>query len=120
MNSSTGSNVFQLLTFGLILAVLKVVYMFFDPSNITDFIVFLTAGYLLGGKVPASKKWLGLLLCLPALALCFLFVIKNGFTAIMNGIGTSYAIAFFVIPAATLLGIYIYTRRRPGKNTVKL
>lgn len=120
MSTSTSSSVIQLLAFGLLLAVLKVVYMFIDPFNIADFIVFLTAGYLLGGKVPANKKWLGLLLCVPTLVICFLAVKRNGFTAIMNGIGTTYAIAFIVIPAATLLGIYLYTKRTLRKSVTKL
>ncbi|HLP39364.1 hypothetical protein [Lacibacter sp.] len=119
MSTSTSYSVIQLLAIGLLLAVLKVVYMFFDPFNIADFIVFLAAGYLLGGKLPANRKWLGLLMCIPTLIICFLAVRKNGFTGFMNGIGTTYAIAFIVIPAATLLGIYFQTKRSQRKSITK-
>ena len=111
MNSNTGKVVIQMLAFGLILAVIKIVYLFFDPFNILDFIVFLAAGYMLGGKVPANRRYLGLMLAVPTFALCLYFVVNNGYTSIMNGIGTSYAISLIVIPVATYIGVLIKAKR---------
>jgi hypothetical protein len=111
MSSTAGRVIIQLLAFGLILAIIKIVYLFFDPYNILDFIVFLAAGIMLGGKVPSNRRFLGLLLALPAFALCLFFVIRNGYSSIMHGIGTSYAISLIVIPVATSIGIFINAKR---------
>ena len=111
MNSNAGRSIIQLLAFGLILAVIKLIYLFFEPYNILDFIVFLAAGIMLGGKVPPNRRFLGLLLALPAFALCLFLVIRIGYSSIMNGVGTSYAISLIVIPVATSIGIYINAKR---------
>ena len=111
MSSNAGRAIIQLLGFGLLLAIIKLVYLFFDPYNILDFIVFLAAGIMLGGKVPSNRRFLGLLLALPAFALCLFFVIRNGYSSIMHGIGTSYAISLIVIPVATSIGIFINAKR---------
>jgi hypothetical protein len=107
MNTSKNRSIFQLLMFGGILAVAKLVYLFFDPYNILDLIVFAGAGVVLGGKVPAGKRSLGLLLCLPTFLLCLAIVINLGYTSIVNGIGTSYAISLIVLPVATVIGLFI-------------
>lgn len=111
MNPSTKSNTFQLLVFGGILAAIKLVYLFFDFYNILDLVVFLAAGMTLGGKAPSNRRWLGLLLALPAFALCLLIVINLGYSSIVNGVGTSYAVSLIVIPVSTSIGIFINVKR---------
>jgi hypothetical protein len=110
MNTSTSGKVFQLLMYGMILAVAKLVYLFFDTYNIFDFVIFVAAGIMLGGKVPSKQRLIGLLLCLPAFTLCLFFVINLGYKSIVNGIGTSYAISLIVIPVATIIGLFINTK----------
>lgn len=116
MNSSTIKTVFQLLAFGLILAALKFVYLFFDFYNILDIVVFLGAGILLGGKVPSNRWALGLLLSLPAFVYCLFVVINLGYSSIVKGVGTSYAISLIVIPIATSIGIFINAKRSLRKS----
>ena len=108
-----------LLAFGFLLAIFKIVYFFFDFYNILDFIVFLTAGFLLGGKVPPNRWALGLLLSLPAFTLCLLIVIKLGYTSIVNGIGIAYLVSLIVIPVATSIGIFINAKRTLRRNTAQ-
>lgn len=119
MNSSTSNTVIQLLAFGLILAVVKFVYIFFDFYNVLDFVVFLAAGIILGGKVPSNRWALGLLLSLPAFALCLFFVINLGYSSIVNGVGTSFAVSLIVIPMATSIGIFIKTKRALRRSVEK-
>lgn len=119
MKSNTSDIVFQLLGFGVVLAVIKLVYLFFDAYNILDFIVFLAAGIILGGKIPSNRRVLGLLLSLPAFALCLFFVINLGYSSIVNGVGTSYAVSLIVIPLATSIGIFINTKRALRRSTEK-
>jgi hypothetical protein len=107
MNDSKSNTVFQVLAFGLILAMIKLVYLFFDFYNILDFVVFLAAGVILGRKVSSNRWVLGLFLSLPAFALCLFFVINLGYTSIVNGVGTSYAVSLLVIPMATSIGVFI-------------
>ena len=119
MNSNKSGTVVQLLGFGLILAVVKIVYIFFDFYNILDFVVFLTAGIILGGKVPSNRKALGLLLSLPAFVLCLFFVIRLGYTSIISGVGTSFAVSLVVIPVATIIGVFINSKRTLRRSIVK-
>jgi hypothetical protein len=119
MKPDTTGTAIQLLAFGLILAVVKLVYMFFEAYGILDVIVFLAAGFLLGGKVPPGKKALGLLLALPAFTLCLLFVIKNGYTSIINGIGTGFAISLMIIPVATMIGIFLNAKRTRSRGVLR-
>ena len=119
MNSNTSNTVIELLAFGAILAVVKIVYMFFDFYNILDFVIFLTAGIILGGKVPSNRRALGLLLSLPAFALCLFFVIRLGYTSIVNGVGTSFALSLIVIPVATIIGVFINAKCTLGRSIMK-
>ncbi|ULQ53375.1 hypothetical protein [Flavihumibacter fluvii] len=119
MNTSTSNTVIQLFAFGLILAVIKLVFIFFDFYNILDFVVFLAAGIIFGGKVPSNRLALGLLLSLPAFALCLLFVINLGYSSIVNGIGTSYAVSLIVIPVATCIGVFINAKRALRRSIEK-
>jgi hypothetical protein len=48
---------------------------------------------------------------LPAFALCLFLVMKLGYSSIMDGVGTSYAISLIVIPVATGIGIFINAKR---------
>ena len=72
-----------------------------------DFVVFLAAGVILSRKVSSNRWALGLLLALPAFTLCLLFVINLGYSSIVNGVGTSYAVSLLVIPMATSIGVFI-------------
>ena len=117
--STITSKTVVLLAFGFLLAFFKIVYLFFDFYNILDFVVFLTAGFLLGGKVPPNRWALGLLLSLPAFTLCLLIVIKLGYTSIVNGIGTAYLVSLIVIPVATSIGIFINAKRTLRRNTAQ-
>ena len=119
MNSSSSNSVIQLLAFGLMLAAIKLVYLFFDSYNILDFVAFLAAGIILGGKIPSNRLVSGLLLSLPAFILCLLFVINLGYSSIVKGIGTSYAVSLIVIPVATSLGIFIHTKLALRKSAEK-
>lgn len=119
MNFSTSTIAFKLLIYGVILTAAKLVYLFFDVYNIFDFVVFAAAGISLGGKVPSKQKVMGLLLCLPTVALCLFFIINLGYKSIVNGVGTSYAISLIVIPVATSIGLYINAKLALGKNLKK-
>lgn len=113
MDAKNDESKFQLLIYGLLLAGIKLVYMFFDPFGILDLPVFLTAGFLLGGKVPSNQWFWGLLLALPTFFLCLLFVMKNGYSAFISGVGTSFAISLVLVPLATGLGLWIRKKRNP-------
>src|SRR5688572_11776339 len=119
MNLYTTSAVIKLLALGLLLAVIKLGYIFFNFYNILDFVVFLVAGMMLGEKVPANRWVSGLLLSLPAFVLCLIFVINLGYSSIVNGVGTSFAVALIVIPAATCIGILIKAKRVLHKSEEK-
>lgn len=112
MNKSSTSEVaFILLVIGFMLALIKVIYIFFDFYNILDFIIFSIAGFAFGLKVPPNRLALGLLLALQSLALCLFFVLRLGYLSIVQGVGTSYAISLIVIPMATFIGIIIRKKR---------
>jgi Kef-type K+ transport system membrane component KefB len=119
MSSSTIGKVFLMLTYGVILVVAKIVYLFFDMYNIVDFIVFLAAGMIVGKRLPSNQKAMGLLVCLPASALCVFFVLNLGYTSIVNGIGTAYAVSLIVMPVACSIGIYISARLAPRRTQAK-
>ncbi len=91
INASKSNTVFQVLAFGLILAMIKLVYLFFNFYNILDFVVFLAAGVILSRKVSSNRWALWLLLSLPAFTLCQLLVINLGIQ-----IFTSYESLFTV------------------------
>jgi hypothetical protein len=95
----------------MILAVIKLIYLFFDFNNILDFVVFLIAGVILDGKVSSNRWALGLLLSLPAFALCLLVVINLGYSLIVNGVGTSFTVSLIVIPVATIIGVFVNVKR---------
>jgi hypothetical protein len=117
MNSKIEGTIGQMLVFGLILAAIKLVYLFFDNYNILDFVVFLAAGILLGGKNP-SRRWLsGIMMALPAFTLCLSFLIVNGYSSIVNGVGTSYAVSLIIIPLATFIGIFINAKHALRKSS---
>ncbi|QED38794.1 hypothetical protein FK178_14185 [Antarcticibacterium arcticum] len=58
----------------------------------------------------------GLLLVLPACALCVFFMARLGFTSLLDGVGTAYAISLILIPLATISGIYLGNRRLKKKD----
>jgi hypothetical protein len=90
---------------GLLLGGSKIVWLFFNFLNILDLVIFLGIGYALGGKV-AGGRWLwGLLLALPAFALDSFFVARLGYSKIITGIGTGYAVSLVLIPLAACVGI---------------
>lgn len=111
MDTKIDESKFQLLIYGLLLAGIKLVYLFFDPYGVLDLPVFLTAGFLLGGKVPSNQRFWGLLLALPTVLLCLFFVMKNGYSSILSGMGTSFAISLVLVPLATGLGLWVRKRR---------
>lgn len=111
MDAKNNKFKFQLLIYGLVLAGIKFVYLFFDPYSILDVPVFLAAGLFLGGKAPSNQLYFGFLLALPAFLLCLLFVLKNGYSSIVSGVGTSFAISLVLIPLAMGLGLWIRTKR---------
>jgi len=55
MTASKSNIVFQVLAFGLILAMIKLVYLFFDFNNILDFVVFASFCTL---PIDCNKPWL--------------------------------------------------------------
>ncbi len=90
---------------GLLLAFLKIIYLFFPLFNITDILVFFGTGYLLGKNV-AGGHWLwGLVLAIPCLILDSSFVYKQGYSNIVSGIGTGFLISLFLVPISACLGI---------------
>lgn len=111
MNKSTSQTAAILLAIGLILAFIKVIYLFFDFYNILDLVIFSIAGFAFGLRVPPNRVALGLLLALPACVLCLFFVLRLGYSSIVQGVGTSYAISLIVIPLATFIGIIIRQKR---------
>ncbi len=119
MNAKIESAIGQMLIYGLILAAIKLVYLFIDNYNILDFVVFLAAGILLGGKTPSSRWLSGLMLSLPAITLCLIFLIVNVYSSIVNGVGTSYVISIIIIPLATYIGVFINAKhafRKSARN----
>ncbi len=111
MNWSTTKTVIRLLSLGLLLAVFKIVYLFFNYYGIIDIVVFLSAGWSVGGKV-ASNRWVwGLLLSFPAFALSLFFVMRIGYSSIVHGVGTLYAVSLLAIPVASCIGIAISAKR---------
>ncbi len=106
------------LAIGIMLAIVKIIYSFFDFYNVLDLLVFCGAGYAIGLKV-WNNRWIwGLWLSFPAQLLCLLFTINLGYTAIINGTGTAYAVSLILMPAAACIGIAIHARRMPGKSSI--
>ena len=105
MNKITSKTAAILLAIGFILALIKVIYLFFDFYNVLDLIVFSIAGFVFGLRVPPNRLAFGLLLALPPFVLCLFFVLRLGYSSIVQGVGTSYAISLIVIPLATFIGI---------------
>lgn len=116
MTSKTSNSTFQLLGFGILLAIVKLICSFLDPYNILDVIIFVSAGILFGKIVPRNRMLLGLLLALPACLLCLFFVFNIGYTSIKKGIGTSYAISLIVIPLSTIIGLFIHGKFKSDKK----
>ena len=115
MNKSTPQTAAILLVLGLMLALLKVVYLFFDVYNVLDLIVFSIAGFAFGRRVPPNRIVLGLLLALPAFSLCLFFVLRLGYSSIEQGVGTSYVVSLILIPLATFIGINVRLKRYQKK-----
>ncbi len=111
MNKSTSKTAATLLAIGFMLALIKVIYLFFDFYNVLDLVIFSIAGFAFGLRVPPNSLALGLLLALPAFALCLFFVLRLGYSSIVEGVGTAYAISLIVIPLATFIGIIIRQKR---------
>lgn len=111
MNSKSSEISLEIVAFGILLAGVKLIYSFFDAYNVLDLVVFLFAGIILGARVPSDRRPLGLLLALPSFVLCLVFTLKNGFSSIMEGVGTSYAISLVLIPLATGIGLWINSNR---------
>ncbi len=111
MNKSTSKTAAILLAIGFMLALIKVIYLFFDFYNVLDLVIFSIAGFAFGLRVPPNSLALGLLLALPAFALCLSIVLNLGYSSIVQGVGTSYAISLIVIPLATFIGIIIRQKR---------
>jgi hypothetical protein len=105
-----------LMAIGLLLAMAKLIYSFFDFYNILDIVVFLIAGFIIGGKIPSNQWPLGLLLTLPTIALCLFFVINLGYSSIVKGVGTAYAVSLIVIPLAAGIGLFIRSKRTIRKS----
>jgi len=106
MRSNLNYTATQLLLFGLALALLKAIYLFLDFYNILDLVVFLSAGFVLGERIPSNRFAIGLLLSLPAFILCLLFVVNLGYSQIVDGVGTSFAVSLILIPLSTAIGIF--------------
>jgi hypothetical protein len=98
-----------LLGIGFVFA--RIIYLFFDPYGICDVIIFTSTGYWLGNRLPPNRYLYALLLCLPSIVLCLFFAYQNGYSAIINGIGTVFVVSIVVMPIATFIGIFIKRRR---------
>ena len=115
MKWSNAKTTINLSLWGLLLGGSKIVWLFLNFFNILDLVIFLGAGYLLSSKV-AGGRWLwGLLLALPAIALNSYFVIKLGYSQIINGIGTGYAVALVLAPLAACVGIALGIKFKPNQ-----
>lgn len=111
MQKSSLTSALRLAVFGVLLAFIKLVYLFFDSSGILDLLVFSTAGFLLSQKVPPGKIIQAALLAFPAFLLCLFFILRLGYSNIVEGVGTSYALSLIFIPTATYFGIWIKHKR---------
>ncbi len=117
MKSNTSNMDIKLIVYGGLLAIIKLVYLFFDFYNILDFVVYVIAGFALGGKIPKNRWFIGLLLALPTFAICLVFVLNLGYSQIIKGVGTSFAISLILIPLSTAIGILAkHTQQRKSKS----
>jgi hypothetical protein len=115
MQSNKDQAVAITLITGLVLCIVKIIYSFFDPYNVLDFIFFFMAGFVISRKLaPLCWAW-GLVLATPAFLLCSFFVVNNGFASVMQGIGTSYAISLVIIPLAACIGILTGSKFKKAK-----
>jgi hypothetical protein len=105
MNSTIIKAIVPFLGYGVALAGIKLIYLFFGINTILDIVVFLVAGFAIGRKVTENRWALTVGLSLPAFLLCLLFVIRLGYQSIIDGVGTSHAISLVVIPIATAVGV---------------
>lgn len=109
-----------LLVWGLLLAVAKIFYLFFDAYNILDFLIFIVAGFVFGRKL-GLKPWAWeIWLALPAMAISAFFVIRLGYDQIISGVGTSFAISILVIPIAACIGFAIGARWKKKSISFKV
>lgn len=109
--SKTTFEPFVLLAIGFLLALFKMLYLFIDYYNVLDLVVFCIAGYFFSRKLPPNRLGFTLLVALPAFALCLYIAIGLGYSSIVQGIGTAYAVSLILIPVATLVGIFIRFKR---------
>ena len=99
-----------MLGLGVLVAVVKIIYSFFPYFNFLDFIVFFIAGYAVG-KITTDRVLIGMSIALPAWFLCLFFVVRMGYSSIMQGVGIMLAVSLIVIPLATYIGILIGSKR---------
>ena len=99
------------LALGFMLAVFKVVYLFFDVYNVLDVVVFSIAGFVFSRNVPPNQIKLWFLLALPAVILCLFFVLRLGYTSIIQGVGTTFVVSLILIPLATFTGTLFNLKR---------
>ncbi len=100
------------------LAFIKVAYLFFDFYNVLDLVVFSIAGFAFDQRVPPNRLALGLLLALSAFALCLFIVLSLGYSYIVHGFGTSYAVSLILIPVAMFIGVIVRSKRFSEKSYV--
>lgn len=105
MNSTIIKATVPFLGYGVALAGIKFIYLFFGYTTVLDCIVFSVAGFAIGRKVTKNRMALILGLSLPAFLLCLFFVIRLGYQSIIDGIGTFHAISLVVVPVATTVGV---------------
>jgi hypothetical protein len=91
MNKVEFNIIIQLLGLGVLVAVVKMIYSFFPYFNFLDFIVFFIAGYAVG-KITTDRVLIGMSIALPAWFLCLFFVLRLGYSNIMQGVGTGVAV----------------------------
>jgi hypothetical protein len=116
MQKSKLKTIVILLALGLLLALVKGVYLFLDFNIVLDVVVFFIAGFTIGGKIARNRPILGLSLAIPAFILCLFFVLRLGYSSIVQGVGTSFAVSLIVIPLATYIGVFLRSKRAERRS----
>lgn len=105
---------FEWILWGVLLAVIKLVYSFFPFSNVIDFFLFAIVGAFIQ-KNYKNKGLPMILAVLPGMVVISYFLFVLGWENISKGVGTAWLISFLILPVSALLGGFLQERKEKKK-----
>lgn len=97
---------------GIIFALIELVYTFFPFFYVLDVILFLLVGSYVQRKYIVRKRERILYGVLPSMILILFFLYRLGKENLLGDEGAGWLISFFLIPFSAILGSYLQRRYR--------